>query len=47
MANIMFTSQYEGRFDVLGMLQLYFYIYKKTYGRSDRIANIKPPSHYT
>ena len=47
MANTMYTSQYEGRFGELGMLQLSFYIHKKTNGVSDRIANNMYPSHNT
>ena len=47
MANIMYNPQYEGRCGELGMLQLSFYIHKQTNGRSDRIANIMYPSHYS
>ena len=46
MANVTYTSQYEGRFCKFGMLQLSYYIHKQTNGRSDWIANIMYPSHY-
>ena len=43
MANIMYTSYYEGRFCTLGIIHLSFYIHKQTNFRSDRIANIIRP----
>ena len=46
MANIMYTSKYEGKFCKLSMLESTFYIRKQTYRCSDRVANNMYHSHY-